>query len=91
MIEEQRQARIDINQTTALVCEKCGNDTFKELYKWRKISALVSPNGKEARTPIQVWSCTQCGEISRDLVPLELRGLVLPVTLVKSTTPTLKG
>ena len=82
-MEEQlsRQARIDINQTTALVCEKCGNDTFQEQYKWRKISALVSPTGKEARTPIQIWVCTKCGEMSIDLVPLELRGLVVPVKL----------
>ena len=79
---EQRQTRIDINQTTALTCEKCENDTFEEIYKWRKISALVSPSGKEARTPIQIWVCTKCGEISADLVPLELRGTVLPVKLI---------
>ena len=81
MEEQPRQTRIDITQTTAVVCEKCGNDTFKELYKWRRISALVSPTAKEARTPIQVWACTQCGEISSDLIPLELRGTVLPIKL----------
>jgi uncharacterized Zn finger protein len=78
---QQRRSTFDVNQTTPLLCEKCGHDTFKELYKWRKVSALISPTGQEGRSPIQVWACNQCGEICVDLVPLELRGLVVPVKL----------
>lgn len=40
-------------------CE-CGNTTFKELLKVKKISALISPNGRESYVPYEILVCNKC-------------------------------
>ena len=42
MNREQPGLNIDFSQTTAEVCEECGNDTFVSAIKLRKLSALLS-------------------------------------------------
>ena len=71
MTNNQQQLNIDISQTTAEVCEKCENDTFTQVYKMRKLSALLSPAGKESMIPIQVFACTKCGNINSGFLPKE--------------------
>tara|TARA_B100001094_G_scaffold40718_1_gene35382 strand:- start:773 stop:937 length:165 start_codon:yes stop_codon:yes gene_type:complete len=34
----------------------------------KKVSALVSPTGKEAIVPIQVFSCGNCGAIPKNMM-----------------------
>ena len=53
MNRQQPGLNIDINQTTAEVCESCGNDTFVQVYKMRTLSALLSPTGQETKIPLQ--------------------------------------
>ena len=69
MNNEQPQINIDLSQTTAEVCEKCENDTFVQVYKMRKLSALLSPAGKESMIPLQVFACTKCGHINAGFRP----------------------
>ena len=71
MKNEQQQLNIDINQTTAEVCEKCENDTFQQVYRMRKLSALLSPAGQETMIPIQVFACAKCGYINKGFQPKE--------------------
>ena len=66
---QQPQMNIDFSQTTAEVCEKCENDTFVQVYKMRKLSALLSPTGTEAMIPVQVYTCTKCGHINKAFLP----------------------
>ena len=40
-------------------CE-CGGTTFKELLRVKKISALISPTGREALIPYEVLVCNKC-------------------------------
>jgi DNA-directed RNA polymerase subunit RPC12/RpoP len=40
-------------------CE-CGSKIFKELLKVKKISALLSPTGREALIPYEVLICNKC-------------------------------
>ena len=63
------QMNIDFSQTTAEVCEKCGNDTFVSAIKLRKLSALLSPTGQETMIPIQVFACAKCGYINKGFLP----------------------
>ena len=67
--EQQMQMNIDFSQTTAEVCEKCENDTFQQVYRMRKLSALLSPTGKETMIPMQVFACAKCGHINSDFLP----------------------
>tara|TARA_R110002153_G_scaffold42339_1_gene120448 strand:+ start:42 stop:260 length:219 start_codon:yes stop_codon:yes gene_type:complete len=68
---QQPQMNIDINQTTAEVCEKCENETFIQVYQMRKLSALLSPTGQESMIPIQVFACAKCGNINKGFLPKE--------------------
>ena len=72
MNNPQPQMNIDFSQTTAEICEKCENETFKHVFKIRKLSALLSPHGKETMIPIQVFSCAKCGHINDAFLPKDL-------------------
>tara|TARA_R100000152_G_C6552681_1_gene26587 strand:- start:89 stop:304 length:216 start_codon:yes stop_codon:yes gene_type:complete len=71
MNREQPGLNIDFSQTTAEVCESCGNDTFQEVYKMRKLSALLSPTGQESMIPIQIFCCAKCGHVNKGFLPKE--------------------
>ena len=68
---QQPQMNIDFSQTTAEVCEKCENDTFQQVYRMRKLSALLSPTGQETMIPIQVFACAKCSHINKGFQPKE--------------------
>ena len=69
--EQQPQIQVDLSQTTAEVCEneECKNDTFVQVYKMCKLSALLSPSGQETMIPIQVFACAKCGYINKGFLP----------------------
>ena len=71
MNREQPGLNVDFSQTTAEVCGSCGNDTFIPAFKMRKMSALLSPHGKETMIPMQVFACAKCGHINDDFLPKE--------------------
>ena len=68
---QQPQMNIDFNQTTAEVCEKCENETFIQVFLMRKLSALLSPAGKETMVPMQTFACAECGNINKGFQPKE--------------------
>ena len=68
---QQPQMNVDFNQTTAEVCESCENETFIQVFKMRKLSALLSPAGKESMIPMQVFACAKCGHINKGFLPQE--------------------
>ena len=65
---EQPGLQIDISKTDTIVCENCGNASFIQAFFLKKVSALVSPTGKEAIVPIQVFSCGNCGAIPKNMI-----------------------
>ena len=69
---QQPGLQIDINKTTAEVCEACGNDTFIQVYKVRKLSALLSPTGQPTVIPLQMFACAKCNHINSVFLPKEL-------------------
>ena len=62
----QMQEQIDISKTSAVKCEKCENQTFKQTLLIRKLSALVSPNGPEPIVPMAVFACEKCGHVNSE-------------------------
>ena len=68
---QQPQMKVDLSQTTAVSCEACKNDTFIPAFKIRKMSALLSPHGKETMIPMQVFACAKSGHINKDFLPKE--------------------
>ena len=60
--------QLDISKTDTIVCEECGNASFIQAFFLKKVSALVSPTGKEAIIPMQVFSCGNCGAIPKNMI-----------------------
>jgi len=48
-------------------CGKCGHTFFENVFKVKKISALMSPNGQESIVPVQTLRCLECGNILNDI------------------------
>ena len=67
---QQPPQEIDISQTDTITCEKCGNASFIQSYFLKRVSALVSPTGKEAIVPIQVFACGNCGTIPNNMMSM---------------------
>jgi hypothetical protein len=68
---QQPQMNVDFSQTTAEICESCENETFVQVYRMRKLSALLSPTGQPTMIPIQVFACAKCGHINKGFQPKE--------------------
>ena len=68
---QQTEMNVDFSQTMAETCNKCENDTFKQVFKIRKLSALLSPTGQEARIPMPLFACAKCGYINKAFLPKE--------------------
>lgn len=65
-----QQPNIDLKNTTAIVCEECSNDTFREVMMLRSVSALLSPNGQESIIPLQgLLACDKCGFVPSKFRP----------------------
>ena len=68
MPPRQDGLQIDISKIDTIVCEECGNASFIPAFFLKKVSALMSPTGKEAIVPIQVFSCGNCGAIPKNMM-----------------------
>ena len=71
MNKQQMGPPIDISQATPVHCEKCENDTFRQVLKMRKLSALLSPSGQDKMIPIQLFECASCNHINSEFLPPE--------------------
>jgi len=60
---------LKINDLDGVVCEECENPTFIQVHLLRKISAVLSPNGKGGFLPLPVFQCASCGHINSELMP----------------------
>ena len=64
----QKQVQIDISKADTITCDDCGNASFIQAFFLKKISAVMSPTGKEAIVPMQVFSCGNCGSIPQNML-----------------------
>ena len=56
-----QQVNVDLKDAETMKCAECGNSIFIQGYVVKKISAILSPTGKEVIAPIQVFNCGNCG------------------------------
>lgn len=61
--DKLNNVNINLNDVPNLSCG-CGHKLYKKVFVIKKISALVSPSGKETIVPIEVYACDKCGTIS---------------------------
>ena len=55
--------QVDLSDADTMKCQSCENPVFIQGYIIKKISAILSPTGKEFIAPIQVFNCGNCGEM----------------------------
>lgn len=48
-------------------CGKCDGLYFENVFKVKRVSALMSPNGQEQMAPVQTLRCLECGHILDDI------------------------
>ena len=65
------QPNLSYSSTEAITCEKCESEIFQPGFLLRKVSALVSPTGKDTVVPVQVFACLKCGHVNEDMLPVE--------------------
>ena len=79
-MNQQQQVQITpemIKNAKGVECDECGNNTFKEVLTFKKISSILSPTGKEEVVPMPIVACEKCGKVSpifdpHNVVPKEL-------------------
>mgnify|MGYP003738285961 CR=1 FL=1 len=64
---------IDVSETTPVVCDNCGHQSFMQTYILRLVSAVYSPTGEESMLPIPVFECSSCGHINNRFLPDGIR------------------
>ena len=55
-----------------VLCDNCESKVFKEVIMLKRVSALVSPTGKEQLVPVQVIRCDDCGHINKEFLPKDI-------------------
>ena len=56
--------RVGLENSTAILCEACGNDTFVEANYLRKISKLLTGSAEDMVVPMPTFLCSKCNHIN---------------------------
>jgi len=67
--EPQQRVNINLSDAQDITCDKCGGHFFHSVTLFKKLSALVSPNGQESLIPIETYACTECGNVNKEFLP----------------------
>ena len=54
-------------------CENCGSIYFRQVNTFKRLSALLSPTGKEQIVPVPTFRCDDCGFINEEFRPIKGR------------------
>jgi len=73
-MSQKLKMNVDMNMASDVICEKCEGFAFSSCYLIKKISALVSPTGKEAIIPVETFVCNGCGHINKEFMPSLIAG-----------------
>ena len=52
-----------------IVCEECGGKYFRQVQAFKRLSALISPTGKEQIVPVPTFRCDDCDYINKEFQP----------------------
>ena len=69
----QARQNIDISKAVDIVCEACGSKQFREVAFVKKVSALLSPNGREMIVPVGTFACASCSHVNKEFDPFAQR------------------
>jgi DNA-directed RNA polymerase subunit RPC12/RpoP len=64
---------VDLASALDVVCESCGSRQFREVAFIKKVSALLSPTGKEALIPVGTFACAHCSHVNAEFDPFKVQ------------------
>ena len=67
----QQQVNINPDDLEDVVCDECGSQFFNEVFLFKKLSAVLSPTGKDTMVPLKTYKCQECGHINKIFLPEE--------------------
>lgn len=56
--------KVDLKEAPSIACDTCETTHFVPAFIIKQVPALMSPTGKEALVPIQVFKCGKCNHIN---------------------------
>ena len=71
--QQQVQMNISLDKTTGITCDKCDNNIFIEGMLLRKASRFITGTAQDAMIPIPVFTCSKCGHVNEEFLPMQLR------------------
>jgi len=68
-------AGLRFDQTTSVVCEKCGGSIFNEGLLLRKVSKFIVANvgNKDSIIPVPLMYCIECKHVNEEFLPEPLK------------------
>ena len=68
--QQQQNVQVDLSKADTVRCDdpECNNILFIQSTVIKRLSAIVSPTGKEALVPIDVYSCGNCGKVPKTML-----------------------
>ena len=63
------QINVKASDLKDIVCDNCGCKFFRHVQSFKRLSALISPSGKEQIVPIPIYRCDECGHINDEFLP----------------------
>lgn len=69
------QHKLNIKDTSEVVCEKCQHNVFQLGIFLRKVSPILTGTGKPSYLPIEnvAFYCVKCGSVNSEFIPEELK------------------
>ena len=63
-----RSMGLKLEDMTDITCENCGCRYFNQVHAFKRVSALLSPTGKEQIMPVPSFRCSDCGHINEEFL-----------------------
>lgn len=62
-------SNLDLGSTTAILCDNCGNHTFKPIFFLRKLSRFLTGEDADRILPIDSLCCVECNHVNNEFAP----------------------
>jgi hypothetical protein len=63
---ETPKIRLGLDNSTPIICEACGNDTFIEAQYLRKVSKLLTGSPEDMVMPVPTFLCAKCKHVNEN-------------------------
>lgn len=72
MQQQNPLANVRFDQTTGVVCEKCGSNVFTEGLYLRKVSKFLvaATSDKDQVIPVPTFYCVKCKHVNKEFSPV---------------------